>query len=259
MSTGQQKMTIRRACAVMGFPNPPVDKKQLKKAFQTLTKEYHPDQQGPKASADKMIELTEAYRLLRGLIEQRVGGGGASRTRSSAAGAEQTTPLNSAADSEAQRGGAGFQAAGFGATSDGMWLPWQREPSSSTKKHDEEVLTGSSPNHHVAGKNGEQPGSFQQYVASVREAESRLHEIRRRSQQASAGTHGFDGTHMEQQRRLRNREQRSWFTTSAHNVGNVAVAKRTPLLTLAWRYTFQRVQQFPKKMMSNVKYIVLGR
>jgi curved DNA-binding protein CbpA len=255
MSAGHQKMTIRRACAVMGFPNPPVDKKPLKKAFQTLTKEYHPDQQGPKASADKMIELTEAYRLLRGLIEQRVGGSG----RRSHVSAQQP-PTSSPADAEAQLGGAGFQSAGFGASSDGMWLPWQREPNSTTtKKHDEEVLAGSSARVDMAIKGpGGGAASFQQYVAAVRDAESRLHEARRRSQQASAGTHGFDATHMEQQRRLR-KGDRSWFTTSAQTVGDVAVARRTPLPMLAWRYTFQRVQQFPRKMLSSVKYIVLGR
>lgn len=131
------KMSIKKACAVLGFKSPPTDKKTLKTSFGRLAKMNHPDvlnavngkSEGAERerlearSQDRMSEITEAYKLLQGLLDKRVGGdAGASKK-----GPEEV-PSWWEGDSDATR----FQAPSFSVSSGDMWLPWQRSGPSRT-------------------------------------------------------------------------------------------------------------------------------
>lgn len=218
-------MTIRRACHVMGFHVPPVDKKELRKVFLKLTLEYHPDQGGAKASPQKMAELTDAYRLLRKLQSDGV------RVTSHSSSSSTRSP--STAEEDIAAAGSSFQAPGFGASSDGVWLPWQRGPTTQT----------------IDAENANRL-TLLEYVRLGKRRAQNQQQQRAASQKASQGSHGFDAAHMESQRKMRvggETADRMQSYSSGHPVA------------LACRYMVQRVRQMPKRLLLNARFIVLGR
>lgn len=220
--------SIRDACRVMGFTAPPVCKKELKKRFIELTKRHHPDRGGAESSNQKMMQVTESYKLLRSLLEKKVHVSGS-----------PSSSTNHHSVDDIRASSASFHAPGFNLSSQGMWLPWQKEPTTHQKAADKRSLTDP-----LAG------GSFATFATEARrvaQQEASAHEAAAKS---SSGSHGFDGEHFSRQRQMR-REAESPLGPSS--------APTTSLIALAIRYYSARIRQAPQTFFLSLRFIFTGR
>ena len=117
-----------------------------------------------------MSEITEAYKLLQGLLDNRVGGGGeGGRSEGGTGGGSSNKPPWWEGDVDAK----GFQAPSFSVSSGDMWLPWQKSGPSRTSYNS---TTGGGEGGDVASKMVNSSNDFLSFRAEYRQYENRMRE-----------------------------------------------------------------------------------
>lgn len=221
--------TIREACHVLGFTSPPINKQELKKRFVELTKRHHPDRGGVDASGEKMMKIAESYKLLRSLIEKKV---------STVSTEHRDTSTSSRgghdADADLRAAAMSFDAPGFNVSSQGMWLPWQRQPTSSQKIADQRILDDPL-----------SAGSFTAFASEARRVLRNDASVHEAAAKASSGSHGFDAAHLERQRRQRLADKGMSWSSS--------------WISLVMKYYTAKVQQAPQNVIRSIRFVITGR
>lgn len=227
-----REISIREACQTLGFPSPPVDKRALKQRFVELTKKHHPDRGGPHASASKMAAVTESYKLLRSILEMKIGSPGGARLAQASAG-QRDGP--GSFDDKVKAAGSGFSAPAFAVSSEGMWLPWQKAPASSTRMRTEAMFEN--PTEHA--------DSFVEFATKARTVANREANIRKEAAVKGAGSHGFSAAHFDAQRATREAARGSGRPTS--------------MVMLALAYYKDKVLKAPRAAVRSLRFIITGR
>lgn len=213
---------------MLGFTTPPLSKRELRQRFVELTKKHHPDRGGPNASAEKMIAVTESYKLLRGLLEQNV------------SPSAMPSPSARSADEDLVKASSSFSTPGFNVSSQHMWLPWQQQPSS----HSRHTA--------AAAADGTTPTTFVKFASAVRQVARERESQQEAAESRSAGSHGFDAAHFAGQRKLRRAAEDAASPSVLSNYS-------TSWAVLALRYWAMKLKQLPQNAILSVRYIVSGR
>ena len=233
-------MSVRKACATLNFPNPPTASKDLKKRFVTLAKLHHPDLQDTeeaKAQATvRMASITDAYKLLKSLIENRTAGGQLGGSGKGKAG--------QAAAWETDAAGMNFVAPGISKSSGEMWLPWQKAAPSRVVDT-EKVL--------------EDSADFWSFKASVRRAEQRAAgaEAARAEPDASSSPKGGEEDGASKSQFSGSQYSSSHFKAQADMSKKIkGEGKRKSTIDLLTSYLRARA---PGRILESIRYIITGR
>lgn len=254
----------------MGFHAPPKDRKQLRARFIKLAKEYHPDQ-NTCVEADttkRMVEITEAYKILKELLDTSGGGSRGPHARdihSSVNAMQRRRTHGGGGDASVEEEvAASFVVPGASLSLYGFTLPWQRM---SVRSKTEEAMNRLEKSMDM---------SFSDYVSAVRAVEKeRRHreEARKRDARMSEGSHGFTAEYFEQLNEARQalhgghrREGYEEGRTGERRGGSDSSLGRrasTSAIPLAFRFYGKRLSWalcgIPRRTWDAFRFIVFGQ
>nr|CCC92203.1 putative chaperone protein DNAj [Trypanosoma congolense IL3000] len=228
-------MSVGRACQIMDFTAPPVDRAVLKRRYVELVKKCHPDNNGPESSAEAMINLTKACKTLQRLLDNQNTGMPHNISRNHAADLSSNGRTHR---EEVEEVAASFVAPGTPLSMAGWDLPWQRcrttTQAQRLEKEDQKLCNGA--------------GSLMEYVTLAR-AQDRRRKSHAESVashlKSSEGSHGFNSQHFEQMFGIFGYDQRVAF-------------RRRSLMRLVCSYYHKRLLRAWSRGKSALRYIVTG-
>lgn len=217
-------VSIKEACRIFGIAHTHhgICRKDLKKRFLELTKKHHPDRHGPDASAEKMRAVLAAYKVLRQATSP---GGVASSTTAttSASSSDPNAPLSQE-----------FQAPSFGASSDGVWLPWQKAASSHVRERQSKLFDDPT------------AVSYSEFLRGAKQFHERASKEReQREEQLKQNNTQYNAAHFAQAQAMRALHQQQWRPRS--------------WVGLTLMYATALVRTAPHRIGRAVRFVISGK